>query len=87
MVEHIYNLEEFIKKTGIEQTVLDKLIEAQVIMPAGQVDGNTPYFDQNGLDAADTITKLLDIGYSSQGGYSQQGRQASCLRHAVADRG
>jgi DNA-binding transcriptional MerR regulator len=64
MVEHIYNLEEFIKKTGIEQTVLDKLIEAQVIMPAGQVDGNTPYFDQNGLDAADTITKLLDIGYS-----------------------
>ena len=64
MVEHIYNLEEFIKKTGIEQAVLDKLIEAQVILPAGQVDGNTPYFDQGGLDAADTIFKLLEIGYS-----------------------
>ena len=64
MVEHIYNLEEFIEKTGIAQAVLDKLIEAQVIMPAGQVDGNIPYFDQGGLDAAETIFKLLDIGYS-----------------------
>ncbi len=64
MVEHIYNQEEFISKTGIEKAVLDKLVEAQVLVPAGRVDGDTPYFDQSGLEAADTIFKLLDIGYS-----------------------
>lgn len=64
MVDHIYNQEDFIKKTGIEKDLLDKLIEAQVLTPAGQVDGNTPYFDESGLEAADTISKLLDIGYS-----------------------
>jgi len=64
MVAHIYNQEEFLSKAGIEKEVLDKLIEAQVLKPAGQVDGDTPYFDEHGLEAADTITKLLDIGYS-----------------------
>lgn len=64
MVNHIYDQEEFIKRTGLEKMLLDKLIEAQVLMPAGQVDGNTPYFDERGLEAADTISKLLEIGYS-----------------------
>lgn len=64
MVEHIYNQEEFIKKTGIEKMLLDKLIEAHVLLPAGHVDGSTPYFDESGLEAAETISKLLEIGYS-----------------------
>ncbi|MDY6904356.1 MAG: MerR family transcriptional regulator [Thermodesulfobacteriota bacterium] len=64
MVAQIYDLDEFIKKTGIEKMLLDQLIEAQVLRPAGKVDGNTPYFDERGLEAAETISKLLEIGYS-----------------------
>lgn len=64
MVAQIYDLDEFIKKTGIEKTLLDKLIAAQVLRPAGHVDGITPYFDARGLEAAETIFKLLEIGYS-----------------------
>ncbi len=64
MAAHIYDQEEFIKKTGIEKTMLDKLIEAQALMPAGRVDGETPYFDERGIETAETISKLLDIGYS-----------------------
>ncbi|MDY6824221.1 MAG: MerR family transcriptional regulator [Thermodesulfobacteriota bacterium] len=66
MVAQIYDLDEFIKKTGIDKTLLDQLIEAQVLRPAGQVDGNTPYFDEHGLEAAETISKLLEIGYSME---------------------
>ncbi len=64
MAAQIYDLDEFIKKTGLEKTLLDQLIESQVLRPAGQVDGNTPYFDERGLEAAETISKLLEIGYS-----------------------
>ncbi len=64
MVEHIYNQEEFIAKTGIDKELLDNLIEAQVLRPAGEVDGNIPYFDESALEAADTISRLLEIGYS-----------------------
>jgi len=64
MVKHIYDQDAFLEKTGIEKTLLDKLMEAQVLMPAGQVDGSSPYFDERGLEAAETIVKLLEIGYS-----------------------
>jgi MerR family transcriptional regulator, copper efflux regulator len=64
MIDHIYDQNEFIKKTGIEKAMLDKLIDAQVLQPAGHVDGDTPYFDERGLETADAILKLMSIGYS-----------------------
>jgi DNA-binding transcriptional MerR regulator len=53
-----------LQKTGIAEERLDKLIEAQVVTPAGKVDGAAPYFDETTVEALEPVLKLLDIGYS-----------------------
>lgn len=63
-MKSIYSKEEFIEKAKIEESFLDKLIEAEVIRPAGRVDGSDPYFDTACLKQADASLKLVEIGYS-----------------------
>ncbi len=64
MASKIYNREEFMEKTGITEDQLDRFLKGQILKPAGRVDGTSPYFDDAGIEAADAISKLLDIGYS-----------------------
>ncbi len=64
MVERIYDKSEFLDKVGLSGDALDAFIKAQVLRPAGRVDGETPYFDEQGEEAAEAIVKLLEIGYS-----------------------
>ena len=64
MVERIYDKSEFLEKVGLAGDALDAFIKAQVLKPAGRVDGETPYFDEQGVEAAGAIVKLLEIGYS-----------------------
>lgn len=64
MTTKIYNRVEFMEKTGITGDQLDRFLKGQILKPAGRVDGTTPYFDDAGIEAADAITRLLDMGYS-----------------------
>jgi DNA-binding transcriptional MerR regulator len=64
MPERIYHREEFLEKVGLSQDMLGTLMEAQVLRAAGKVDGESPYFDENGVETAIAIVKLLEIGYS-----------------------
>jgi len=64
MAERIYGKDEFLAKVGLAGGALDSFIKAQVLRPAGRVDGETPYFDDHGIEAAGAIVKLIEIGYS-----------------------
>jgi DNA-binding transcriptional MerR regulator len=64
MPERIYNQEEFLAIAGLFPETLITLLDAQVIRPAGKVDGEAPYFDEHGVEAAGAVSKLLDMGYS-----------------------
>ncbi len=64
MAEQIYDQDEFLEKVGLSPETLTAILEAQVLRPTGRVDGETPYFDEHAVAAADAIVKLIDIGYS-----------------------
>ncbi|MFC1890413.1 MerR family transcriptional regulator [Thermodesulfobacteriota bacterium] len=63
MPERIYDKTEFMATTGLDENTLDTLVEKQVLRPAGRVDGERPYFDEQGAEAAGAVVKLLEIGY------------------------
>lgn len=64
MPEQVYDKAEFMQRTGISEERLDKLLEAQIFIPAGKVDGAAAYFDDASIETLKPILKLLDIGYS-----------------------
>lgn len=63
-MKNVYDKNEFRGKSGLAEDVLDKMIAAEIVRPAGSVDGGDPYFDDACLEMADAASKLLDMGYS-----------------------
>jgi len=66
MIKKIYSKEEFLDTTKLQEMQLEAFLKAQILKPAGRVDGSTPYFDDSALVIVDAIRKLLDIGYSME---------------------
>jgi len=64
MPERIYSKDEFLEKVGLDAETLTAILNAQVLRPAGRVDGETPYFNEQGVEAAEAISKLIGMGYS-----------------------
>ncbi|MBI5527522.1 MAG: MerR family transcriptional regulator [Deltaproteobacteria bacterium] len=64
MAKTIYDKAEFMAKTGIAEDRLNALLEKQMFLPAGKVDGSTPYFDESSVQTLEPILKLFEIGYS-----------------------
>ncbi|MFH1437670.1 MAG: MerR family transcriptional regulator [Pseudomonadota bacterium] len=66
MVRKVYSKEEFIEKVNMDESRLDVFIKAQILKPAGKVDGSNPYFDESSVDVVEAISKLLELGYDEK---------------------
>jgi DNA-binding transcriptional MerR regulator len=66
VIKKIYSKEEFLETTKLEEERLEAFLKAQILKPAGKVDGSIPYFDDSAIVVADAIKKLLEIGYSME---------------------
>ena len=64
MVRKVYSKEEFIAKVGMDEAGLDIFVKAQILKPAGKVDGSNPYFDEASVEVVEAISKLLELGYN-----------------------